>query len=128
VSTTTAPPQLVARFEIDPSGTPVFTERSGQRHYKIIFEVQNPPTGAYAATFELDPSYYDPRRTLAADSAGRFRLETTAYGDYEVKVRLRTKEGDIPLLETVQRALDKSREHMGANPAIDEAIQYIASH
>jgi pYEATS domain-containing protein involved in immunity len=122
-------PRLLARFEIDERGAPAFFETGGKRHYKIVYEVENAPEGTYAATFELDPSYYDPYRTLTPDTDGKFRLTTTAYGDYGVMVRLRTKEGEVPLpLGTLSMALQNARQHMGANPAVDEAVEYIASH
>ena len=124
----TMQPFLTARFQTDERGAPEFVEANGLRHYKVVFQVKDPPEGAYAATFELDPTYYDPMRTLRPDPDGGFQLETTAYGDYDVKVRLRTKEGVVPLLGNLKRALEHSRESMGPNSAIDEAIEYIASH
>lgn len=126
----TVSPQLVAQFEIDDTGEPAFVETGGRKQYKVVFEVRNAPEGAYAATFELDPKRYDydPWRTLRPDSDGTFRLETTAYGDSEVKVRLRTNAGEVPLVGTLTTALQNFRKQMGTNPAVDDAIEYIASH
>ena len=125
-----APPQLVAEFETDAHGDPRFVEQGGLKHYKIVFEIQNIPANAYAATFELDPSYYDPVRTLRPDPDGKIRLETTAFGDYDVKVRVRTKEGEVPVFGTLKTALQNSAQRglAAANPAVDAALEYIASH
>jgi hypothetical protein len=121
-------PRLSAQFKTNDKGEPAFVEADGRKHYRIVFEVLNPPSDAYAATFELDPTYYDPVRTLSADADGAFRLETTSYGDYDVKVRVRTKSGDVPLAGSLARALEQSRERMTPSPAVDSAIAYISKH
>ncbi|MBM3562606.1 MAG: hypothetical protein FJX48_05485 [Alphaproteobacteria bacterium] len=122
-------PQLVARLETDNSSAPVVVESGGKQHYRIDFEVRNAPKDAYAATFELDAdTYYNPVRTLRPDNDGAFRLSTSTYGDYDVKVLLRTSEGDVPLSSSVRNALEKSRDEMSAGPMVDDAIAYIAGH
>jgi hypothetical protein len=124
---TTVRPQLVARFLEDQSGKPAYIESDGKRHYRIVLEIQNAPRDAYAATFELDPSYYDPARTLGRDSDGMFRLETTSYGDYDVHVKLRTKEGEVPLPDVpLSSALASTQESFVTDPEKRSAIDYIA--
>lgn len=71
-------PNLTIRLKTDPGRRPTFQEGTDHRHYGVIFEIENAPADAYAATFELDPSsYYDPVRTLRPQAEGQFRLETT---------------------------------------------------
>jgi len=123
-------PSLNVRLVTDDHGHPTFLPGETRRHYKLVFEIENAPLDTYAATFELDPSsFYDPVRTLEPDSAGKFRLETTAYGDFPLVVRLhRAKAPDVILKEGVARALKQARATMPANSNIDDALSYIADH
>jgi len=122
-------PWLNVRLEVDAQGKPEVIRTGKLQHYKVIFEVENAPPDTYAATFELDPTYYDPLRTLQPDDKGGFRLETTTYGDYPLIVRLhRPKTGDLVIKESVARALRRARKTMPAGPEIDDALAYIADH
>ena len=121
----TIPPEVVARFETDEAGNPRFIESDEKKHYRLMFEVENVPPDVYAATFELHPTYYDPVRTVRPDAEGRVRLETTSFGDYDLKVRLRTKEGEIQVVDSLVRALKRARSGMPPNAAIDQAISEI---
>src|SRR5437870_5694499 len=121
-------PQIVARFETDAQGNPKFFQDAKKKHYKLVFEIQNAPPNVYAATFELHPTYYDPIRTLTPDDDGKLRLKATSYGDYDLKVRLRTKEGEIQIIDSVAHALKRMRHEMSQNPSIDQAIADIAKH
>jgi hypothetical protein len=119
-------PELVVRLKTDAAGRPAALTGRNHQHYRVEFEVRNPPPDTYAATFELHPSYPDPVRTLPPDSEGRFRLSTTTYGDYPVVVRLRTRTGDeVVVRETVARALRRSP---SSTPALKAAVDYIAAH
>lgn len=121
-------PELFARFIKDEHGEPRFAEtETGMKHYRIVLEVKDPPTGVLAATFELDPTYYLPVRTVEPDAEGRLKLETTAYGDYGLKVDLRSKSGVVPVRTTLRKAL-LSGESRGRTPEIDAAIAEIAAH
>ncbi len=118
-------PQLLARIKTSADGNPDFYVRNGKKHYRIVLEVDNAPANAYAATFELDPTYYDRLRTKSPDSDGKFRLETSTYGDYNIGVSLRTIDGREPSFRTsVKAALERVQENL-ANP---EAVKDIASH
>lgn len=127
-------PRLTVRLERAPDGTPRVTERDGQRHYAVVFEVENAPPDTYAATFELDPSYYDPVRTVTPDGEGRVRLHITTYGDYPVLVRLsRYKGPSVVLKEMVSRALRRGLEEPSTGtpttgPAITRALEDISAH
>jgi hypothetical protein len=123
-------PKLTVRLETDAQGNPAVIHQDAQRRYKIVFEVENAPVDAYAATFELDPSFsWDPVRMLPPEAAGKFRLETTTYGDYPLVVRLhRAKAQDVVLKEGVARGLKRARESMPANAEVDAALADIADH
>jgi len=121
-------PQLVARFATDEHGDPKYiTSRTGRKHYRIVIEVENPPSDLLAATFELDPTTYSlPLRTVEPDVNGRLLLETTAYGDYGLKVDLRSRAGIIPVSTTLKKAL-LSGEPADRAPKIAAAIAEIAA-
>jgi hypothetical protein len=124
-------PTLSVRLETDEAGSPEFVEGDDKRHYKVVFEIENAPPDAYAATFELDASSYcDSVRTLRPESDGKFRLATTTCGDYPVIVRLHRSKGEDRILkDSVFRGLKRARGRiMAAGPRIDEALSYIHEH
>lgn len=125
----TATPKIIAKLHVDEHGDPAVVEAGDKKHFRISFEVQDSPSNAYAATFELDPkTYYDPIRTLRPDSNGQFHLDTTTYGDYDVRVTLRTEDGRDQLIQaTVSSALEETIEPT-ANASVAEALSYIAKH
>lgn len=121
-------PELVARFVTDERGQPRYVETgTGRKHYRIVIEVKNTPSDVLAATFELDPTYYLPVRTVEPDADGKVKLETTVYGDYALRVNLRSRTGVTPIRTTLRKALlgGESRER---GPKIDAAIAEIAAH
>jgi hypothetical protein len=91
-------------------------------------ELKDAPEGTYAATFELDPSYYNAVRTLRPDPDGTVRLSLHSYGDYPLKVRVRTTEGEVPLTATLSDALQSSLRAEPPSPEVAEALSYIAAH
>lgn len=122
-------PRLVASFETDNYGNPAFVRRGDKNHYRVSFEVEDAPPSAYAATFELAPDYYDPVRTLRPDADGKFRLKTTTYGDFDVKVVLRTSDGkEQTLMANLKSALEKSLKSAAGQPKFIEALNDIAAH
>jgi hypothetical protein len=121
-------PTLAVRFQTDGEGNPQFVEGAGKKHYRLLFEVENVPSDVYASTFELHETYYDPVRTIRPDDRGRIRMNTTSYGDYDVKVRLRTKVGEIQIADSLAEALKRARPLMPPNPAIDNAISDIQNN
>jgi transcription initiation factor IIF auxiliary subunit len=122
-------PHLGARFLTSASGEPEFVGERDHRHYKVILEIEDLPKDVYAATFELHPTYYDPVRTLRPDQNGQIRLETTTYGDYDLSVLLRTKEGEERIRGNLLQELRRWYEKMGlSNPAIQKALADIAAN
>src|SRR4051794_4554404 len=124
-----AEPELVARFVTDDRGDPKYLPETskGLKHYQIVIEVKNAPPDVVAATFELDPTYYLPIQTIEPDAEGRIRLETTAYGDYALKVDLRSKSGVIPVKTTLRKALLNGESPDQASKT-SAAIEEIAAH
>ena len=66
-------PKITVRLETEEQGNPEVMPGGKKRHYKVVFEVENAPPDTYLATFKLDPSYYDPVRTLKPERDGKFR-------------------------------------------------------
>lgn len=126
--------RLTIRLETDERGAPIVTERDGQRSYAVVMEVENPPRDTFAATFELDDSYYDPVRVLTPDPSGRIRLKTFTRGDFPVFVRLSRREGaNTVLKESVSRALRRDATNRAVldpsvTAAINRALDDIATH
>jgi hypothetical protein len=122
-------PKITMHLETDAQGNPAVVGGDAKHHYKVVFEVENAPPDTYAATFKLDPSYYDPVRTLQPERDGRFRLETTTFGDFPLIVKLhRANAQDVELTEGVARGLKRARGSMPANPEVDAALAEIADN
>lgn len=115
-------PVLAANFILDGDGKPLFSESGGHRHYAITLAVKNVPSSAYGATFELDPTYYDPIRS-ASPTGGVAEIETTSYGDYIVTARLNSKEKAPALRTSLSRALRET--HADGGPAFEKALRDI---
>lgn len=129
MTTAVMTPVLHIRLEKNEAGNPAFLETGGRRHYKIVFEVEKVPEDVYAATFQLDDSYYDPRRTLKRAPDGRFRLPVTTYGDYQIIVRLHRRSGeDLILADYVAMGLRKTIGPTPANAAEARALNDIAAN
>lgn len=125
-----AEPKIVAAFRLDEAGQPRFvpgdTDRS-LKHYEIELRVDDAPSDVYNATFELDPTYYDPIRTVGAKD-GTFKLDTTSYGDYVVTVRLHSKTARTPLKVSLSRALQSNYAGTNASKAVQAALLDILKH
>lgn len=122
-------PKLIARFAPDKDGKPSFVStEDGRRHYKVEFALEETPPDVYAATFELHPTYYDPVRTVRPEPDGKVALQTTAYGDYDLKVRLRTKEGVQVVNANLVEALKRGESAESDQPGVLEALSYLADH
>jgi hypothetical protein len=120
-------PAITARFILDDQGRPRFEESpDGLRHYELALEVKNAPAEAYGATFELDPTYYDPVRSVRPDETGALRLETTSYGDFVLTAQLNAKSPALPLRTSLARALRQS--HPNPDAAVQRALRDIADH
>ena len=123
----TVDPGLVVRLKTDAAGNPSFVMGRTKRHYRIVLEIENAPEDAYLAQVELDKkTYHDSVRNLERAPDGRFRLETTTYGDYPVAVHLyRTGGYDVFFNETIAKALRRST--AASPPAIAQAVEDITN-
>lgn len=119
-------PRLSIHLEADANGTPKFVAGQNHKHYNVVFEIEDAPADAYAAIYELDPSYYDPIQIVERDDNGRFQLKTTTFGDFPLVVRLRRETGEeIVLKAVVARAL---RREAPPSPAFEAALGEIARY
>lgn len=121
-------PEIVARFETDAEGLPEFNQGSDKKHYKLVLEVKNAPPDVYVAQFELDPTYYDPLRTVRPDDEGRFVLRTTSYGDYPVTVTLMSSQGTYEMRERLSQALAKGMSDAAPSPTLKAALTEIETN
>jgi hypothetical protein len=115
--------KLAARFVLDEEGRPKLTAGGDLKHYWIDLYVEDAPEDTYAVNYQLHESYYDPLRESREPSA-RFVERLTAYGDYTVQARLRTKTCVEPVCAELSEAL--ARGHRGeASPIIAKALDDI---
>lgn len=98
-------PALKATFVTNEKGEPEFIESNGVKHYKIKLALDEVPEDAYAVTYELDDSYYDPIRENHDPSSG-FTEELTSYGDYNVNVKVRSRMGTRMMRSSLAEALE----------------------
>jgi hypothetical protein len=116
-------PKLIANFVLDSAGKPKSVERNGIKHYFLRLGVEDLPEDAYAVTYKLDESYYDPIRE-SRERADSFAEELTSYGDYVVQAKVRSKQGVEPIAENLSRALEIG--HAGnRTPEIEAALEEI---
>lgn len=116
---------LKAEFELDDKGVPISFVRGGVRHYEIRLSVPNAPSNAYAVTYELHDSYYDPIRE-SLDTAHGFGCEITSFGDFAVRVSVRSPAGRRVLRVDLSRALAAS--YPTPTASIARAIQDISAN
>lgn len=122
-------PKLLAEFELDEQGRPVFSPGDGVNHYRVTLYVVDPPPTAYSVTYELDESYVVPRRVVSR-TVRDFRECITSYGDYVVRAAVMTKDrpsAPIIVAEMLSEAL-RHRYAGDGSPKIQAAIQDIADH
>jgi hypothetical protein len=109
VSMATSEPKIIVHLATESEGDPTMAKGT-HRSARTVLEVENAPADTYAATFELDPSYYDPVSIVRPDPDGKFRLETTGYTNHPVIVRLhRTPGKEITLREWVGGGLKRAQ-------------------
>lgn len=116
-------PKICAAFQLDGEGRPIAMVRNNRRHYKIRLFMEDVPQDAYAVTYKLHESYYNPTREVRR-GATKFEEQITSYGDYVVKAEVRGKKASGFAAVELSRAL---KETYGSDPdiAIRQAIQEI---
>lgn len=117
-------PEIIAHFLLDPEGKPRAIDRNGLKHYFIQLNIAHAPTDAYAVTYKLHESYYDPERE--SREPGGFSEEITSYGDYQVNAEVRTKKRVATASNDLLRALQRG--HTEPSAEIMDALRDIAAH
>jgi hypothetical protein len=119
-------PDLVASFVLDQDGKPKITMEGDTKHYWIQLGVETPPPDAYAVTYRLHESYYDPIRESRAKDAN-FPEQLTSYGDFQLRADIRTKQRVEPISANLSQALLKGYKGR-LTPDIEAAIKDIEKH
>jgi hypothetical protein len=113
---------IVATFELDGKGRPKFTKHDDLKHYCIRLSLDQPPPDAYAVTYILHETYYDPVRE-SRDRATSFGEDLTSYGDFTVQAKVRTPERVLTLAVPLSTALTNGHHQHLTQPiagAIDD--------
>lgn len=119
-------PNLVAHFVLDQDGKPKMIKAGDTKHYWIQLGVAEAPDDAYAVTYRLHDSYYEPVRESREHEVG-FRQELTSFGDYTVRADIRTRSRVEPLVTSLSEALERG--HSGhRTPEIETALEEIRNH
>ncbi len=129
--------KICAEFNLDENNKPLFDEspRYKRKHYQIKIFIENAPEDTHAVTYELSESHIDPVQEVFKETQSfnriqhipNFELETTSYGDFEIKAKIRQKD----YANFVSRRLsDALREKYGdtSNPDIQNAINDIEKY
>lgn len=118
--------RIKATFITNDKGEPDYIEGNGKKHYRINLEVNNVPEDTYAVTYDFEESYINPIRESQSKNDG-FKEELTSHGDYEIKVKVRSRKGTNVLFTSLADALSKSNEdEMSA--AVQEATTELKKH
>ena len=119
-------PALIAKFVLDAEGAPKVAYAGDPPHYRIALTVSGAPEDAYAVTYELHESYYEPVRE-SRRRADDFVEEITSYGDYEVRATVRGKRRTQMVVAGLSDALElgHAKDRSGA---IETALSNIKSN
>jgi len=118
-----------AKFILDDNDKP---RVRGAGQYGIELFVKNAPSDAYAVTYRLHPTYYDPvrearERDQPVDKERAFVEEITSYGNFDVLARVRTRSFPVTLQRSLYDALVESHGN-SPDPAIKQALDDIRNH
>ena len=117
------PARIIVKFILDEAGKPRFTEVRNHKHYKISIHIETPPRDTYAVTYYLHESYFDPVREIR-DSVSNFAFQTTSYGDYTIRAKIRTKSGSFTTRKRLYISLKESYIDT-TSPEIEAALRDI---
>jgi hypothetical protein len=117
---------LVARFILDSKGAPKVAYQGDAPHYGITLTVSGAPEDAYAVTYQLHESYYEPVRE-SRRGTDDFAEEITSYGDYEVRATVRGKSRTQMVVAELSEALARGHAKE-TSPAIATALASIRAH
>jgi hypothetical protein len=108
-------PELVARFDLSPTGEIQAIVRPKHRHYRLLLSVRGTSDDTYAVTYQLHESYRDPVRE-SVDRTNDFQLAFTSYGDFVVQAKVRSKSGTVTLARSLSAALTDGHEGSMSGP------------
>jgi hypothetical protein len=117
---------LVAKFALDSEGVPKVAYQGDPPHYRITLTVSGAPEDAYAVTYELHESYYEPVRESRRRTDG-FGEEITSYGDYEVRASVRGRRRTQTVVAELSEALARGHAKE-TSPAIAAALRDITDN
>jgi hypothetical protein len=115
--------KIKAVFVTDANGEPEYIESGGVKHFKIQLQMEGTPKDAYAVTYELHKSYYDAIRENHDRDEG-FREDLTSYGNYDIKVKVRSRQGTSMLITSLVDALLAGHAD-NRTKAVEQAIAMI---
>lgn len=116
-------PVIVAQFILDPNGVPIIKYKGKHTHYRMKLMIRDAPEDAYAVTYELDETYYEPVRESRRRSED-FVENLTSYGDYTVRATVRGKQRTQTLVAKLSEALALGHAK-NMSTAIATAFDYI---
>ena len=116
-------PTIQAQFVLDGQGKPT---EAAPGVYGIRLSIKGAPADAYAVTYHLHPTYYDPVRE-GNDRETNFSEEITSYGNFDVTAKVRTKSGPSLLRRSLHDALCESH-CQNLNPKVQQALANIAAN
>ena len=113
-------PTIRASFLLDDAGKP---RGRSSGNYEIKISIDGYPRDAYAVTYRLDDTYYDPVREVHTIDDG-FAETVTSYGNYPITARIRTTSYPVRLRRTLYDALKETHEN-DDEPSILRALKDI---
>lgn len=117
-------PKLKAKFVTKSDGSLDTIERKGLRHYRIELSLDDvDPTSTRLVTYDLDPSYLDPKREVAPGTPA-FAQQITSYGDYPVTATVLGHGGQSWTVRKLSEALEETY-GSGQSAAIADALKDI---
>lgn len=118
-------PHIVATFECDAEGRPLYEQDGDTRHYRIKLRIANPWGDVVSVTYRLDRSYWQPLRYKKNPKNG-FEEAITSFGDYEVRADLERSTGKVTrLVASLSRALFQSHKQAKDQEGIRTALEDI---
>ena len=115
--------RFLAEFVLDENGTPRCYTSKNRRDYKVRMFIKDAPPDAQKVVYTLHETYINPIR-FVQKGVREFELNTTTYGDYEVKILIPRAEGEMAMKLWLSTALEN---FYGDNPGeeIFAAIKYL---
>lgn len=115
---------VTAQFVLDEKQHPIFTQRGGFKHYRILLRTVTNNPAIKRVVYKLDQSYYDPIRE-ATDPGNNFEIEISSYGDYYFNVVVHAQDGIIARQGLLLSEVLSETQQPAQNPQITQALMDI---